>query len=124
MRQALERMEAHRYSAVPILDADGRYVGTITEGDILWRIKHSLGTWREEAEHTPLMAIERRLDNRAVRIDAEMETLLSLAIDQNFVPVVDDREVFVGIVGRKAIVEYCGQLIADKRASQRGQPPR
>ena len=120
MRQALERMEAHRYSAVPILDEEGRYVATITEGDILFRIKHSLGTWREEAEHTPLMAIERRLDHRAVHIDAEMETLISLAIAQNFVPVVDDREVFVGIVGRKAIIEYCAKLIEEKRDSQRG----
>ncbi|UUZ82538.1 CBS domain-containing protein [Paenibacillus sp. P26] len=41
MRQALERMEYHRYSAVPLIDENGRYVGTITEGDLLWKLKHS-----------------------------------------------------------------------------------
>src|SRR5579859_6460623 len=94
MRQAMEKMEAHRYSALPLLDDEGRYVGTITEGDLLWRLKHALGTWREEAESTPVLAIERRVQHKTVRIDAEMETLLALASEQNFVPVVDDREVF------------------------------
>lgn len=38
---ALERMRPHRYGAVPMLDDDGRYVGTLTEGDIL---RHLLGS--------------------------------------------------------------------------------
>ena len=112
MRQAMEKMEAHRYTAIPLVDDDGKYVGTLTEGDLLWRLKHALGTWREEAEMTPVLAIERRMDNRTVHIDAEMEELIALAIDQNFVPVVDDRGVFVGIVRRKSILEYCTSRIA------------
>ena len=39
LRQALEIMEHHRYSCVPILDKDGKYVGSITEGDLLWGVK-------------------------------------------------------------------------------------
>ena len=112
MRQAMEKMEAHRYSAIPIVDDEGRYVGTLTEGDLLWRLKHALGTWREEAEHTPVLAIERRVQHRTVHIDAEMEALLALAADQNFVPVIDDRDVFVGIVRRKSIIEYCASRMA------------
>ena len=113
MRQAMEKMEAHRYSAIPLLDADGRYVGTLTEGDLLWRLKHALGTWREEAEHTPVLAVERRVHHKTVRIDAEMEALIALAVDQNFVPVVDDRGVFVGIVRRSSILQYCASRISD-----------
>ena len=40
MRQALERMESARYSALPILKKDGSYCGTLTEGDLLWAIKN------------------------------------------------------------------------------------
>lgn len=43
MRQALERMEYHRYTAIPLIDDNGKYVGTLTEGDMLWKIKkHSI----------------------------------------------------------------------------------
>jgi CBS domain-containing protein len=107
VRQALEKMEAHRYTAVPLVDHDGRYVGTLTEGDLLWHLKHIDGPWLERSEHVSVMSVPRRMDNRAVRIGAEMEELIQLASDQNFVPVVDDREVFVGIVRRKSIIDYC-----------------
>ncbi len=36
VRQAMEIMEYHKYSCVPILDRNGKYKGTITEGDLLW----------------------------------------------------------------------------------------
>ena len=39
LRQALEIMEYHKYSSVPILNREGKYVGTITEGDLLWSLK-------------------------------------------------------------------------------------
>ena len=41
MRQALERMEYHRYTAVPVIDDKGRYVGTLAEGDLLWKLKNT-----------------------------------------------------------------------------------
>jgi CBS domain-containing protein len=43
MRQALEKMEYHRYTAVPLIDDQGKYVGTLTEGDLLWKIKNTPG---------------------------------------------------------------------------------
>lgn len=106
LRQALERMNAHGYTAVPVLDGAGGYVGTLTEGDIL---RHLLGAgeaWPATAEHTSVRAVSRRSDNRAVHIDAEVEALIARAVDQNFVPVVDDREVFIGIAPRKPIIEH------------------
>ena len=39
LRQALEKMEHYRYSAIPIIDRNGCYIGTMTEGDFLWYIK-------------------------------------------------------------------------------------
>ena len=40
LRQALEKMEYHKYSAVPVISRSGKYIGTITEGDMLWGIKN------------------------------------------------------------------------------------
>ncbi len=108
LRQAMEKMEIYRFAAVPILDDEGRYVGTLTEGDILWAIKRSMRErWIEAAEETRVSDVERRTNNRAMPIGAEIEDVIRLTVDQNFVPVVDDRGVFVGIVRRSSIIEYC-----------------
>ncbi len=111
MRQAIEKMEFHRYTAIPIIDQDGKYVGTITEGDLLWALKNIPGLTLENTEKFPLKDIPRHIENAPVRIEATIDSLLSLAITQNFVPVVDDDGIFIGIVRRREIIEYlAGQL--------------
>ena len=59
-----------------------------------------------DAENIPLKTIRRRMDNQPVRAHAVMEDLIDKAINQNFVPVVDDNNIFVGIVTRRAIIQY------------------
>lgn len=113
MRQALEKMEFHRYSAVPLVDEKGRYAGTITEGDLLWKMKNTPNLTFENTEKIMIRDIPRRMINNPVRIDAEIESLLSLAITQNFIPVVDDSEIFIGIVRRREIIEYFLQNLTD-----------
>ena len=73
LRQALEKMEFHRYQAIPVLNRDGEYVGTITEGDLLWTIKNKGSLSMRKAESIPLSAIPRRTQNDPVRIDTTME---------------------------------------------------
>ena len=107
IRQALERMAASGYSAVPILAKDGTYRGTLTEGDLLWAIKNLYLMDMKAAESHGIMEIEHRKDNEPVSVTTPVEDLLSKAVDQNFVPVVDDRNTFIGIVTRKAIMQYC-----------------
>ena len=85
LRQALEKMEYHKYSAVPIVSRTGRYVGTLTEGDLLWGIKNQFNLDLKSAEKIPVTAIRRRLDNRPVKADANMEDLIGKALNQNFV---------------------------------------
>jgi len=99
-------MEHHRYTAVPILTPDGRYDGTLTEGDLLWFMKQNPRVSFEDTARVPLSAVTRRLTMRPVAIDASIEQLFTLALDQNFVPVVDDREVFIGIVRRRSILAF------------------
>jgi CBS domain-containing protein len=106
MRQVLERMEFHRYTAVPIIDDKGRYVGTITEGDLLWKLKSTLGLNIKDTSSIKVSDIERRTVNKPVSINADMENLLSLAVNQNFVPVTDDEGIFIGIIKRSDIINY------------------
>ncbi len=106
VRQTIEKMEHHRYSAVPIIDKDGKYLGTITEGDLLWFIKKKKFPDLFELEDSSIMDVPRRVNNKSVPIHAEIEELLCLSIDQNFVPVVDDQGIFIGIVTRRAILDF------------------
>lgn len=106
LRQVLEKMEYHKYSAVPIISRQGTYVGTITEGDLLWYIKNQLDLNLQEARRILITNVPRRSDNTPVSIDSNMENLLDKAMKQNFVPVLDDKKSFIGIVTRKDIMKY------------------
>lgn len=114
MRQALERMEYHSYSAVPLIDDDGKYVGTITEGDLLWKLKNTPGLTFHNTEDINLSEVERHVQNVPVTIDAQIEDLISRAVVQNFVPVVDDQQTFIGIVRRREMIEYCSKLLLQR----------
>ena len=66
LRQTLETWENHRYASIPVLRRTGEYVGTMTEGDILWGIKRIHGLDMEQAEETPISSFPRKRDYRAV----------------------------------------------------------
>ena len=114
MRQALEKMEYHRYSAVPLIDDEGKYVGTITEGDLLWKIKNTPGLSFENTNKILLTELSLHTINKAGKITDRIDSLIRLAISQNFVPVVDDKDVFIGIVKRSDIIGYCADLLEKK----------
>ena len=111
MRQALEKMEQAGYAALPILNPQGEYVGTLTEGDLLWAIKNMCSMDMRQTETQKIMSISRRKDNVPVRVTTSMQELVERASYQNFVPVVDDKNTFIGIVTRRAIIKYCQQSL-------------
>ena len=115
VRQALEKMEAAGYAALPILNRQGEYRGTITEGDVLWAMKNLCDMDIRKAEVHRIMEITRRKDHVPVRVTASMHDLVERAISQNFVPVVDDKDTFIGLITRKSIIQYCmWQLFPDE----------
>lgn len=114
MRQALEKMESAGFSALPILNKRGEYRGTLTEGDLLWGIKNMCYMDIRQAEAHRIMEITRRKDHRPVRVTTSMHELVDRASTQNFVPVVDDKDTFIGIVTRRAIIKYCQQQLFTK----------
>ncbi len=119
VRQALEKMEYHRYSAVPILTSQGKYVGTLTEGDLLWYLKNQLDLNLRDSRKIPVMDVPRRSDNTPVYANSKMEDLLDKAMKQNFVPVLDDSNIFIGIVTRKDIMKYIAGDVKKKAETEK-----
>ncbi len=107
LRQVLETMEYHKYASIPMLNRAGEYVGTITEGDLLWGIKQYTDLNLKKAENIFIQEFPRKADYEAVSADSDMEDLIQKAMNQNYVPVVDDEKKFIGIITRKSIIEYC-----------------
>ena len=107
IRQALEKMEQCRYSSIPMLNRAGEYVGSISEGDLLWAIKNKYMMNMRDAEESPILEVPRRKDYSPASVTATPRELLNLAKEQNFVPIVDDKDSFIGIVTRQKVMEFC-----------------
>ena len=114
IRQAMEKLESSGYSSLPILSKHGEYRGSISEGDILWAMKNICYMDMRQAEAHRIMEITRKKDNVPVRVTANMFDIVSQATVQNFVPVVDDKDAFIGIITPGAILKYCqGKLFPE-----------
>ncbi len=111
IRQALEKMKHHGYQTIPVIDRQGKYVGTVSEGDFLWymldeSITDTDGVSIYDAEELKLSKILHNDRYESARITATIPDLMEVAEHQNFVPVTDDEGSFIGIVTRKQIIKY------------------
>lgn len=111
LRQALEKMETAGYAALPILNKRGEYCGTLTEGDVLWALRNLCRMDLRRAETIRIMEFDHRRDNIPVKVTTSMFELVERAGEQNFIPVVDDKNAFIGIVTRRAIMKYCQERL-------------
>ncbi|SCW57806.1 CBS domain-containing protein [Ruminococcaceae bacterium YRB3002] len=115
VRQALETMHHSGFTAIPVLDSKGYYKGILREGHLLWYIVRGEGG---EPHTVAVEALEKlslsdvpylKEDNdlaRSVSITATIEELINRAMVVNFVPIVDDRNMFIGIVPRSRIIKH------------------
>ena len=110
VRQSLEKMRHYGYSAIPVINREGRYVGTVSEGDFLWYLTDCFNNQEDlnqkKLEETPLSKLLRTDMYKPMKITADVDELLTLAMNQNFVPVVDDLGSFIGIVTRRDIIRH------------------
>ncbi|REE87404.1 CBS domain protein [Paenibacillus taihuensis] len=113
MRTAVEKLEACHYTAIPLIDEEGKYVGTLSEGDLLWKLKRNPELNFDNMHEVNITDVKKRIYNECVAVNALMEDMLTLAADQNFVPVVDDDRIFLGIIRRRDIIEYYTRNITD-----------
>lgn len=106
LRQLMEKLEYHKYSAIPVINHEGQYVGTVAEGDILRVVKDSFNMNLQAAQGIAVKDIPRRTEVLSVNANSSMDDIIDMAIAQNFVPVTDDNNVFIGIVTRKDILKH------------------
>ena len=106
LRQLMEKRDYHKYSAIPVINHEGQYVGTVAEGDILRVVKDKFNMNLQAAQGIAVKDIPRRTEVLPVNANASIDDIMDMAIVQNFVPVTDDNNVFIGIVTRKDILKY------------------
>lgn len=105
--EGIRLMRMHGFTAAPVINAKGEYVGTISEGDFLWYITDHMDSQdSEEIKEMPIKEIIRQNYMPAVSINVSIDELFKVSLQQNFVPVVDDRNIFIGIVTRQKIISY------------------
>ena len=104
-RQGMEKLRRYGYAAIPVISRDGKYLGSVSEGDFLWNIM-SMGSLApcdlEDACIDGIISDR----NPPVRVMTPILDLWDRVLDQNFVPVVDDRDMFMGIVTRRSVLAY------------------
>ena len=110
-RHGMEKLRRYGYTAIPVISKEGKYLGSISEGDFLWNIM-SIGS--VDPEGLDAACIDDIVSDRtpAVRVNTPVAELWERVLEQNFVPVVDDRDIFMGIVTRRSVMAY---LMAQKR---------
>lgn len=111
IRQVFEKISFHKYTVIPMLNELGEYVGTVSEGDILRYIFPTKEIDREDCEDLEIKDIERYRSYISVKNDASFDEIYEASLLQNFIPIVDDRNIFIGIIKRKAIMEYMKNLL-------------
>ena len=107
VRQALEKMAYHRYTAIPVLCDGGKYVGTVTTDDI-FKFFIDSGSFNKHgvAEETHVTSIMKKNPARPISHETSMHTLIEQVKEHNFVPLVDDRGCFIGLILRRDVLNY------------------
>lgn len=106
VRQGFEKMRFHRYVAIPVIDAEGKYVGMLRNDDILEYFLSAKSVDMKTAEKILVGDIVDRSYSRPLYHHSTMEELFELVKEHNAVPVVDDRDCFIGIVLRRDVMNF------------------
>ena len=106
VRQAVEKMRYHRYVAIPVIDADGKYVGTLRNDDVLSFFLDNGGVDIRLAERHSVADLLDSNYSPPVYHNASLNELIEKIKEHNFVPVVDDRGCFIGIILRRDILNF------------------
>ena len=109
VRQGLERFTIYGYTAVPVLNEQEQYIGSVTEGDFLRHLLAIQSTELKAQEQYRIGSILRRDFCSALSIDAEFQQVISATLNQNFVPIEDGRGALCGILTRRNIIKYLAQ---------------
>ena len=103
--EAIAKMKRRRYALIPVLERNSnRYLYSISSSDLLYKIMQ-IGDVKK-AEALPLSEVEiNRLVIPAPQVK-DIESLGDLLSSQNFVPIVDEKGIFLGLVTRRSVFNY------------------
>ena len=106
-RQGVEKIKVTGYSTIPVVDGQtGIYVGTISEGDLLWGLLDTPNQNLYDLEQIKLIDLIDSNKYKPMHVQSSMDEVVESIMNQNFIPLVDDRGVFMGIVTRRKVIEY------------------
>lgn len=106
VRQALEKMRYHHYVAIPVLDEEGMYLGTLRNDDIFkYFLDNGKFDWRAAEKDSVLNILDKDY-SKPIYHNASISELINRVKEHNFVPVVDDRGCFIGIVLRRDVLDF------------------
>ena len=106
MRQAIEKMRYHRYVAIPVLDDEGKYVATLRSDDVFKYCLENGGFDFKAAEREELADIIDLEYSKPLYHNAPIDDMIEYVKEHNFVPVVDDRGCFMGIILRRDVLAF------------------
>lgn len=99
------------FSRVPVLTKDRQYRGTISISDILnYQVKNQLTDW--ELNQTDIgEMVNTKIE--AIPMTSSLTHIMHKLVDFPFLPVVNDKNLFVGIITRKSILKALNSLLHD-----------
>ena len=115
VRQAIEKFDFYKFSVVPVIDENGKYINSISEGDLLCFIKNNNPISLKDLEKIPLFEVPRYRTYECLSISSTFDEILNLSLNQNFNPIIDDRGMFIGIIIRKDIIKHLLELTKEHK---------
>ncbi len=109
VRQALEKMKFHRYVAVPVLDSEGVYIGTLRNDDIFKYFQDNGKFDYKSAERDKVTSILDEDYAKPLYNSATIEEMIESVTEHNFVSVVDDRGCFIGMILRRDVLNFLSE---------------
>ena len=105
LRQAYEKLLQWNFSAMPIIDGTGEYKGILFAKDLLKYLEILNVDNVKDMEQYKLTDVNGIYDTTAIKCNTSFEKVVNMLENQNFIPVVDDREKFIGIITRRSLIE-------------------
>lgn len=116
--QAYNMFVITNYTALPVINKKGQYVGTICEGDLLRVLSLSLTHPEIDLDSIEIKDIDFKINLEVARVNESYENLVELAVKQNFIPLVDDQGIFIGILRRQELIKELIKFLSEKVAEQ------
>lgn len=103
--EAVKKMERCHYTMIPVIERNSaRYLYSVSSSDILHRLVTA--TDFAQAMKDPLSTVRIERMTLSCNEDVEVEELFDIAVNQNYIPLVDGNGAFRGILTRRGILAY------------------